>query len=123
MAENHSSAASSAESPPLFRGMHIAGDTLFSAARGAPRTPPPRDNTRTPGPTQTAEAPASAPAAPQPPAASGDLNAQVVAALSQVSAALSAQSMTAIASAAAASAAKVAVAESAPGANDKAAKA
>ena len=122
MAANHSSTASPVASPLPFRGRHVSGDALFSAALGAPRTPPPRDTAPTPGLTQAAEAPASAPAAPQPPAASEGLNAQVATALSQVSAALSAQSMAAIASAAAASAAKAAVAESAPGANDKATK-
>ena len=98
MAANYSSTASPVASPLPFRGKHVSGDALFSAALGAPRTPPPRDTAPTPGLTQAAEAPAIAPAVPQPPAASEDLNAQVATALSQVSAALSAQSMAAIAS-------------------------
>ena len=90
---NHQSQTASVDSPLPFRGRHVSGDALFSAALGTPRTPPPRDTAPTPGLTQAAEAPASAPAAPQPPAASEGLNAQVATALSQVSAALSAQSI------------------------------
>ena len=109
MEGQHPPAETPADPPPPFSGRHIAGDKLF-------RTPPPRGDAPTPGFTQAAGAPASAPA--RQPAASADLNAQMAATLSQMSAALSAQSMSAIASAAAASAAKAAIAESASGASD-----
>eukprot|EP00936_MAST-01D_sp_MAST-1D-sp1_P000479 g479.t1 len=122
MAANHSSTTSPVASPLPFRGRHVSGDAPPSAAPGAPRTPPPRGTAPAPGLAQAAGAPASAPAAPQPSAASEGLGAQVATALSQVPAALPAQPAAATAPAAAAPAAKAAAAESAPGANDKAAK-